>query len=206
MFTGLIERTGEIVALETSPEGATLRVRASGWESPLKDGESIAVNGICLSVVDIEGDAIRFDLLNETVERTNLSGAGVGDLVNLERAMRYGDRFGGHVVSGHIDGCGSIAAIEPDGRDICIRIECASELMTSIVRKGSIAIDGVSLTVTGCGADWLEVMLIPHTLEVTTLGGLEPGDRVNLEADVLGKYVKRYLERMLPGADDRATR
>ena len=195
MFTGLIERTGRISELETSSDGARLQIAASGWTSPLKEGESIAVNGICLSVVRSEGEMVWFDLLNETVQRTSLKSATAGDLVNLERAMQYGDRFGGHVVSGHVDGCGVIEAIQPDGRDIVIRVACDTELMTYIVPKGSIALNGISLTVGEVRPEGFDVYIIPVTREVTALSSAAEGDPVNLELDMLAKYAQKRIEK-----------
>ena len=129
MFTGLIERTGMIDSLDTSDAGAHLTIRASGWESPIEPGESIAIDGVCLTVASIDGDLLGFDLLNETLERTRLSAAETGTVVNLERAMRYGDRFGGHMVSGHIDTCGTLTAITPEGRDFILTISLEPEHM-----------------------------------------------------------------------------
>jgi len=168
-------------------------------------GDSVAVNGGCLTVTSIRDGRLSFEAVRETMERTSLGDLKVGSRVNLERAMRAGDRLDGHIVQGHVDGVGTVRQMVREGNDVRLQIDCDPELADCVVEKGSIAVDGVSLTVAALSPSGFEVALIPHTLEVTTLCDRQPHDRVNLEADVLGKYVKRYLERMLP-SNDKASR
>jgi riboflavin synthase len=163
------------------------------WDTPLETGESVAVQGACLTVTAIRGDGFSADLLDETLARTALRTIKPGARLNLERALRLCDRLGGHLVSGHIDECGVLAAVRPQGRDRILRVSASSALCRQTVLKGSIAIDGVSLTVCGLGDDWIEVHVIPHTWSATTLGDRKPGDAVNLEGDLIGKYVARHL-------------
>jgi riboflavin synthase len=146
-----------------------------------------------------QAGCLHFDVVRETVLRTSLGDLAVGSRVNLERAMRADGRLDGHIVQGHVDGTGRVERLERDGDDVRLYVACEREVTDNLVEKGSVAIDGVSLTVVGVSETGFDVALIPHTLEVTNLGGYKPGDRVNLEADVLGKYVKRYLDRVLPG-------
>jgi riboflavin synthase len=152
-------------------------------------------------VVALDDACVSFEAVRETMERTSLRDLKVGCRVNLERAMRAGDRLDGHIVQGHVDGVGTVRQLVQSGQDVRLQVDCAGEFADSLVEKGSIAVDGVSLTVTDVTKAGFDVALIPHTLEVTTLRDRQPGDRVNLEADVLGKYVKQYLERMLPAND-----
>jgi riboflavin synthase len=168
-------------------------------------GDSVAVNGGCLTVTSIRDGRLSFEAVPETMERTSLGDLKVGARVNLERAMRAGDRLDGHIVQGHVDGVGTVRQMAREGNDVRLQIDCDPELADCVVEKGSIAVDGVSLTVAALSPSGFEVALIPHTLEATTLSDRQPHDRVNLEADVLGKYVKRYLERVLP-ANDKASR
>lgn len=188
MFTGLIERIGKVRRVSRG-RGLVLEIGFSPWATPLEEGESVAVNGVCLTVV--RRDATRFtaDVLRETEERTGLAELKPGDLVNLERAMRAGSPLGGHIVQGHVDRRGVILEKAPRGRDFRLKVQCGRVLAAQSVVKGSVAIDGVSLTITGLGDDWLTVDLIPTTLKDTTLGVKRVGDRVNLEGDVIGKYV-----------------
>jgi len=162
-------------------------------------GDSIAVGGTCLTVVAVEDDRISFDCVQETLDRTSLGAKQVGSRLNLELGLRAGGRLDGHIVQGHVDGTGTVRAFERQGDDVRLYVDCGPEVSDFLVNKGSVAIDGVSLTVVEASETGFDVALIPYTLEVTTLGELEPGDRVNLEADVLGKYVKHYLDRLLPG-------
>ncbi|OLT38499.1 riboflavin synthase subunit alpha [Saccharomonospora sp. CUA-673] len=188
MFTGIVEELGEITGVEETGEGARLRVRGPVVTGDAKHGDSIAVNGVCLTVVETEGGEFAVDVVRETLKRTSLASAEVGRTVNLERAMAAGGRFGGHVMQGHVDGTGVF--LHRDTDDVT-HFAFPPELGRYIVEKGSIAIDGVSLTVAGVDDEELTVALIPTTLALTTLGRTEPGDLVNLEVDVLAKYVEK---------------
>ncbi|MBR1921474.1 MAG: riboflavin synthase [Kiritimatiellae bacterium] len=191
MFTGLIQRIGTIKRVSRGA-GLVLEVAAdSPWPRPLEEGESVAVNGVCLTVVRCDGSRFTADVLRETESRTGLGELVPGAKVNLERALRVGDAMGGHIVQGHVDGRGEIVAKEPRGRDFRLRVRCGRVLAAQSVQKGSIAIDGVSLTISGLGDDWLAVDVIPTTARETTLGSKQVGDGVNLEGDVVGKYVAR---------------
>ncbi|BBB93042.1 MAG TPA: riboflavin synthase [Methylomusa anaerophila] len=194
MFTGLVEELGKVKNISSGAKSARLTVNAHKVLLDIKLGDSIAVNGTCLTVVAIGDSWFTADVMPETVERTALSGLKAGDTVNLERTLRVGDRLGGHIVSGHIDGVGKIVSKEQDDNAFVIRIQAGLEVMKYIIRKGSIAIDGISLTVVEYGRDWFTVSLIPHTAALTTLGIKKTGDPVNLEADVIGKYVEKLLD------------
>lgn len=194
MFTGLIEDLGEVRAVEQSGEGVRLTV-GSALAEQLGEGDSIAVNGVCLTAVTIDGDAFSADVMNETLRLSSLAQARSGSPVNLELAMRPADRFGGHIVQGHVDGVGRIAAVEPDGFARRVTIDAPAEVLRYIVLKGSITVDGVSLTVADLDEQSFTVSLIPETLERTNLGNAEPGVTVNLEVDVLAKYVERLMSR-----------
>jgi riboflavin synthase len=159
-------------------------------------GESLAVNGVCLTVVETHPDWCRFEVGPETLQRTNLGSLRAGDRVNLERSLRLGDRMGGHLVQGHVDGIGHITRKERDGEWVMMGFTCPPELTTQMIPKGSIAVDGISLTLVNVTGDGFTVMLIPHTLANTTLGFKQPGDAVNLETDQLAKYVKKYLDAL----------
>lgn len=196
MFTGIIERVGVVAALERDGEKTRLCVEAPGVGEGVHVGDSVAVAGVCLTATTVAPDRLDFDAVSETLDRSALGDLAVGGRVNLERALRASDRLDGHIVQGHVDGTGRVRVLERHGDDVRLHVDCDAELAALLVDKGSVAVDGVSLTVVDPGDDGFQVALIPHTLEVTTLGGLEPGDRVNLEADVLGKYVKKYLERV----------
>jgi riboflavin synthase len=197
MFTGIIEVLGRVEELRTEGTSARLVVRAPELVSDLRIGDSVAVNGVCLTVTECRDGRLGFDAVAETLEKTALGELQVGSEVNLERAMRAGGRLDGHIVQGHVDGTGTVRSLEQSGEDVRLTIDCEGEFAELLVEKGSVAIEGVSLTVVDVEPRGFDVALIPHTLSVTTLGGLAPGRRVNLEADVLGKYVKRYLERVL---------
>jgi riboflavin synthase len=197
LFTGIIEEVGEVTALEGHGDSAVLTVRASRIAGDLVHGASIAVNGVCLTVVGWSGEAevsVRFDVMGETLQRSVIGSLAAGDRVNLERAVRADARLDGHVVQGHVDGTGVVLARTPGDAWESVRFGLPEELARFVAEKGSIAVDGVSLTVTGVGPDWFEVGLIPETLRATTLGGKASGDPVNLEVDVLAKYVARLLE------------
>ncbi len=178
-----------------SQGGWTLTVSHDAWDDSLVLGESIAVQGACLTVTAFGDGWFTADILDETVQRTALRTLREGSRLNLERALALGDRLGGHIVSGHIDETGTLLGIEARGRDGAWRVKCSQALSRQTVMKGSIAIDGVSLTVSGLGDDSIEVNLIPHTLHATSLCERQPGDALNLEGDILGKYVARLLGR-----------
>jgi riboflavin synthase len=206
MFTGIVEAVGKIVGLEPRREVTRIRVLAPGVAEGVRLGDSIAVNGACLTVTENDASHVAFDAVQETLDRTSLGSLAVGSAVNLERAMRADGRLDGHIVQGHVDDTGTVRALRRAGEDVRLEISAAAEFTELLVEKGSVAIDGVSLTVVGVTETGFDVALIPHTLEVTTLGAIRSGDPVNLEADVLGKYVKRYLERVLPAAAGNAQR
>ncbi|MEX2204734.1 MAG: riboflavin synthase [Myxococcota bacterium] len=195
MFTGIVERVAPITRLE--PQGGRVELEVEvGAElaGEVRVGDSIAISGCCLTVVAIRGGALAFQAVQETLRCTSLGSRKPGDAVNLERAMRADGRLDGHIVQGHVDGTGTVRSIVADGEDRLVRVDCPEELALQIVPKGSITVEGVSLTVVGPDASGFSVALIPHTLAVTTLGGLAPRTQVNLELDVLGKYVLRYLQ------------
>lgn len=198
MFTGLVADLGEITAVERSADGVLLHV-ASRLVAELAEGDSISVNGVCLTATSIAAGAFTADVMNETLRLSSLAEAGPGTPVNLELAMRLDDRLGGHMVQGHVDGVGRVAAAVADGFSRRITIEAGPELLRYMVYKGSITVDGVSLTVAGLDDRSFTVSLIPETIERTNLGGAEPGTTVNLEVDVLAKYV----ERLMPGGTAR---
>ncbi|NLL84725.1 MAG: riboflavin synthase [Lentisphaerae bacterium] len=191
MFTGLVQRVGRFRGLRIRDGGHALSCSHEPWDTPLEIGESVAVQGVCLTVTEAKPGEFAADVLDETLDKTALGGVVVKGRVNLERALRLSDRLGGHIVTGHIDECGTIAAITNRGRDRVLRVSCSAALARQTVLKGSIAIDGISLTVSGVGHDWLEVNIIPHTWEATSLIERRPGDAVNLEGDILAKYVER---------------
>lgn len=196
MFTGIVETVGRVVAIE--PQGAKTRlvIDAPAVTDALPIGASVAVNGACLTVVAVRGEQVAFEAVPETLARSSLGGLRAGSAVNLERAMRADARLDGHIVQGHVDGVGRVRALDRRGDDVRLAVACEPDFAELLVPKGSVAIDGVSLTVVGVAPDGFDVALIPHTLAVTTLGERRPGDAVNLEADVLGKYVRTYLERI----------
>lgn len=196
MFTGIVETVGRVVAIEPHGEKTRIEIEAPAVTDALPIGASVAVNGACLTVVAVRGARVAFEAVRETLERSSLGGLRVGSSVNLERAMRADARLDGHIVQGHVDGTGHVRALDRRGDDVRLAVACEPAFAELLVPKGSVAIDGVSLTVVGVAADGFDVALIPHTLAVTTLGERQPGDRVNLEADVLGKYVRTYLERI----------
>ena len=193
MFTGLIERKGEIESIRQEGGAGALRIRAAGWDRPIQVGESVAVQGVCLTVTQQEGDVLCFDVLAETFRCTNLGSKQAGDSVNLERALRQGDPLGGHMVQGHVDSTGVVDAIIPVDRDFRVVVHCGAEIHKYIVYKGSIALDGISLTVADVDEKGFTVHIIPHTWEITTFSNLQVGDPVNLEADPLAKYAEKAL-------------
>ena len=196
MFTGIVEELGEIVGKDDLGDSARFVIRGPVVTSDAGHGDSIAVNGVCLTVVDVLADgSFSADVMAETLARSSLSTAGVGTRVNLERAAALSSRLGGHIVQGHVDGTGEVAARTPSQHWTVVRITLPPAVSRYVVEKGSITVDGVSLTVSALGPDWFEVSLIPTTLDMTTLGGAEVGTRVNLEVDVIAKYVERLLSR-----------
>jgi riboflavin synthase len=199
MFTGLIEKVGTLGNLRRTAEGGQLTVHCDEWQEPLVPGESIAVQGACLTVVTARPAEFVSDVLEETLRRTRLLSMSAGARLNLERAMRLDGRFGGHMVTGHVDGLGTVTAVRSTGRDWELHMECAPELLRGIVVKGSIAIDGVSLTVSGVNSRGFTVNIIPFTWQNTSLCSLDSGCSVNLETDIIGKYVARHLSGTAPG-------
>jgi riboflavin synthase len=190
VFTGLVAGTGTVESLERDGAGVRLRVR-SELAGELGPGDSVAVNGVCLTAVEPDGDGFSADVMEETLRRSSLGPLGTGDAVNLELPLRAGDRLGGHIVQGHVDGTGEVESVREEGLSRVVRIAAPDELLRYVVEKGSIAVEGVSLTVSAVDGDAFEVSLIPETLERTTLGAAAPGRTVNLEVDVLAKYVEK---------------
>lgn len=197
MFTGIVEETGTVQGIKPTAKSIELTVRANRCGQGLKVGASLAINGCCLTVVRVapsgRGKLARFDLLKETWQRTNLQFARRGSLVNLERPLRSDGNLGGHFVTGHIDGVGRITRWERMGQDHVLDIAAPAEVMRYIVFKGSVAVDGISLTVAGVQKRGFRIWIIPHTYEITALRERRVGDAVNLEADLLGKYVEKFL-------------
>ncbi|MFI7385831.1 riboflavin synthase [Streptomyces sp. NPDC049813] len=205
MFTGIVEELGEITAVENlgdPVEASRFRVRGPVVTEGAKHGDSIAVNGVCLTVVEHGADWFTADVMAETLKRSSLGALTTGSRVNLERPMVADGRFGGHIVQGHVDGTGTIIERLPSAHWEIVKIALPAELARYVVEKGSITVDGVSLTVVEAGADYFTLSLIPTTLDVTTLGFKQPGDPVNLEVDVLAKYVERMLGYAADGRDD----
>lgn len=193
MFTGIIAYKGEV--LDRSADNGLLRLTlAAGPLAGLAVGDSIAVNGVCLTAVEVEGSSIEVEVMGETLSRTNLGSIDTGDRVNLERPMAADGRFDGHLVQGHVDGVGAVEEVVAAPGETRVWISVPESLERYVVEKGSVTVDGVSLTVSGVRPGGFEVSLIPHTLEVTTLGELRSGDLVNLEVDILAKYVERLLD------------
>jgi riboflavin synthase len=193
VFTGIVEELGEVVALEELADAARLVVRGPLVTSDAKHGDSIAVNGVCLTVVDAADGTFSADVMRETLQRSSLGALAVGSPVNLERAVRLSDRLGGHLVQGHVDGTGELVSRTPSENWTVVRITLPEELERYVVEKGSITVDGISLTVSLVGTGFFEVSLIPTTLGLTTLGTKGPGDPVNLEVDITAKYVEKLL-------------
>jgi riboflavin synthase len=199
MFTGIVEELGEVVSVEHRDGAALITVRGLRVTADARPGDSISVNGACLTVTGLSGADFTADVMAETLSRTGLGGLAPGSPVNLERSLRVGDRLGGHLVQGHVDGTGAIISRNPAEHWDVVRISLPEDLARYVVEKGSVSVDGVSLTVTatsdGAADDppWFEVSLIPETRERTTLGGKQPGDPVNLEVDVIAKYVEKLL-------------
>jgi len=194
MFTGLVTDTGELVSLRPEQGGAALEIRAATVREAAI-GDSIAISGTCLTVTSIQADVMRFHASGETLKATTLGELRPGERVNLELSLRPSDRMGGHFVTGHVDAVGRIKNKTPAGQDTRYVIEAPQEVLKYLVDKGSVTVDGISLTVVEVLRDAFTLVIIPHTLEVTTLGTKGPGERVNLEADIIGKYVHRYLHK-----------
>ena len=194
MFTGIIEELGSVKAIETLPDAIRLTIEGPLVVSDVNRGDSISVSGACLTAVEHDGTSFTADVMQETLKLTSLDGIKVGDPVNLERAMTAATRFGGHVVLGHVDGVGEVISREPSDNWEWVRISVPKELMKYVVLKGSITLDGISLTVNEMGDDWVGLSLIPETLAVTTLGSKQPGAKVNVEVDVMAKHIERLME------------
>lgn len=192
MFTGLIEDVGAVESLERDGEGARLRI-ATELASEISLGDSVAVNGACLTATAVDGEGFETEAMNQTLEVTALGGVEAGTRVNLELAMRASDRLGGHIVQGHVDGVGEVVSVVDDGFARRVRVAVGPELVRYAVDKGSITLSGVSLTIAALGESWVEVSLIPETLERTNLGVLEAGSKLNVECDIVAKYVERLL-------------
>lgn len=193
MFTGIVENKGQIKTINSSGSGLVLSVSTPLDLSNDKVGDSIAVNGICLTATEIKGSDFTADVSAETVSRTNLSELSPGASINIERALKVGDRFGGHIVTGHIDGVAQLLKMETRGESIYLEVGAEPKLIKYIVEKGSIAIDGISLTVNSVGKDYFSLNIIPLTLKKTTLGLKKVGDKLNIETDIIGKYVEKLV-------------
>jgi riboflavin synthase len=192
VFTGLIQYVGNVEAVEAGDDGARLRL-ATALGAEIGPGDSVAVDGVCLTATVADADGFETEAMNQTLEVTALAGLEPGSRVNLELAMRASDRLGGHIVQGHVDGVGEVLSVDDDGFARRIRVGLAPELLRYTVDKGSIALGGVSLTIAELGEEWAEVSLIPETLERTNLGELAPGSRLNVECDIVAKYVERLV-------------
>jgi riboflavin synthase len=192
MFTGLVADLGTVTAVDTTDDGVRVAVRSALAEE-LREGDSVAVNGVCLTATAVDGGGFSADVMHETLRRSSLAGVAAGAAVNLELPLRAADRLGGHVVQGHVDGLGTVRDVREDGFARVVTVTAPPELLRYVVDKGSIAVDGVSLTVVEAGDDAFSVSLIPETLERTNLGSAAPGTPVNLEVDVLAKYVERIV-------------
>lgn len=193
MFTGIVEHLGRTSDVSVLERGRRLTIDAGPVAEDIAIGDSVAVNGTCLTVVDADSGRLSFDVMGETLDRTSLGDIETGSQVNLERPMAASGRFDGHIVQGHVDGVATVRSVTPDGAGRRIWVDVPSSLIRYVVEKGSVTLDGVSLTVAAVDESGFEVALIPHTLEVTTLGRRQPGERLNVEVDVLAKYVERLL-------------
>jgi riboflavin synthase len=195
MFTGIVRERGRVAGIDGGEAGVRLRIAAPLTAPGVALGDSVSIGGVCLTVVAVDGDEIAFDAVPETLGRTALGGLATGDEVNVEPALRAGEPLGGHVVQGHVDGLGRVRSVEPEGDGRRIWIDAEQDMLRYCVEKGSVAVDGVSLTVADLDDAGFALALIPHTLAETTLGGIAIGDNVNLEVDVLAKYVERLVAR-----------
>lgn len=203
MFTGIVEEQGKVLGLKRTSSESRLRIGAKKILEDIHIGDSIAVNGVCLTVVLFSEGEFTVDVMNETFARSSLGTLRIGDEVNLERAMPANGRFGGHIVSGHIDGTGKIKSCIDDGNAKWYEITAGQELLEGIVMKGSVAIDGISLTVGRLSAHSFSVSIIPHTLDATVLRNKRPGDTVNIETDVIGKYIRQFVKEGKESVYDR---
>ena len=194
MFTGIIEELGKVAAIEKQPDAIRLTIACQEVLSDLKRGDSISCSGTCLTAIEIDDQGFTADVMLETIRRSSLDGVKVGDPINLERAMNATTRFGGHIVQGHVDGVGEFVSREKSDNWDWVKIRLPKELMKYVVHKGSITLDGISLTVNDIDGDVIALSLIPETLRVTTLGYKKPGDKINVEADVLAKHVEKLME------------
>ncbi len=199
MFSGIIETTGTITKIDAIAAGVRLRLRTSIPSQEISLGESICTNGTCLTVTAIEADQLSFDVSAESLRRTTLGELQVGDRVNLERSLRLEDRLSGHLVFGHVDGVGHVTSIQPEGDSFLYTFALPAELSRYLVEKGSVAVDGISLTVFHCTSTEFTCAIIPHTHEVTTLHQRKPGDRVNIEGDMQGKYIEKFVREVVEG-------
>ncbi len=195
MFTGLIEAIGEVREIRRVGLEATITLQVPSSFSDCRPGESIAVDGVCLTITDIRGNLLRLDVSRETLERSTLGELKGGGMVNLERAMRLSDRLGGHLVSGHVDDTGIVKRIEREGRSWSIQISLDPSLGRYLIEKGSIAVDGISLTINSCTANSFRVAIIPQTARLTTLSRKKAGDKVNVEIDMISKYIEKFLNK-----------
>jgi riboflavin synthase len=195
MFTGLIREVATVTAVDGGAAGVRLTIEAPETSRDALVGDSVAISGVCLTVVAVDDALLSFDAVPETLERSSLGRLARGARVNVEPALRAGEPLGGHYVQGHVDGVGTVRSIDPEGDGKRIWFDAPAELLRYVVEKGSVSVEGTSLTVAGLDEEGFAVALIPHTLAATTLGELQPGDAVNLEADVLAKYVERLLPR-----------
>jgi riboflavin synthase len=198
MFTGIVAALGTVGAVAKTATGRRLHIREAKMFAEMRVGDSVSVNGVCLTAVKADDGEIAVDVVQESLDRSNLGELAKGSRVDLERPMAASGRFDGHIVQGHVDGVGTISSIDAEGEARRMRIELDADLARYVVEKGSITVDGVSLTVTAIGAGqqaWFEIVLIPHTLDVTVLGLYRLGDRVNLEVDILAKYVERLMSK-----------
>jgi riboflavin synthase len=193
VFTGLVQDKATVAAVE--PNGGGVRLTVETTVEPIERGDSISVNGVCLTAVETGAGRFAADVMEETLRRSSLAALAEGDRVNVEPALQASARLGGHIVQGHVDGLGAVAEVREEGFARVVRVSAPAEILRYVVEKGSIAVDGVSLTVSAIDADWFEVSLVPETLDRTTFGEAEPGRAVNLEVDVVAKYVEKLVAR-----------
>jgi len=193
MFTGIVKELGKIQAIKKSSNSCAFKIVALNTTKDIQEGDSVAINGVCLTVAKLQGNIFEVDVIPETLRKTNLGLLGTGAMVNVESALRLSDRLGGHVVSGHVDGIGKIISKKREGNAINFKIKTSSKITSYFVPKGSVAIDGISLTVIDVSKDLFTVAVIPHTAKMTTLGFKKQGATVNIEIDLMGKYVKKFL-------------
>lgn len=202
MFTGIVEETGAIEQIIQGSKSCVLKISAHKIFDDLKIGDSIAVNGICLTVTSFSAPYFNADVMPETMRRTSLAGLSKGSRVNLERAMQLNGRFGGHIVSGHIDGTGTVASMIREDNAIWVKINADSSILTYIIEKGSVTLDGISLTVAEVTNSSFTVSIIPHTAAETTLCDRKPGDKINIECDIVGKYIHKLMQKNSSGIDE----